>query len=784
MPISPNRLRPLWALLILLLTLGACSAPPTTPAPGDATPSAAALPTDTTMPPPAVHTTSVPDARTAARAYLDAWRSDNYAAMHALLTPLSQDAMNLEEFTKHYQGVAAEAALSGVDYEILSSLVDMELAQVNYRVTLHSVLVGDVTRDTVMHLALDRGQWRVQWDDTLVLPELTGGNYLAMDRQGYVPTRANIYDRNEQALVAMTDATAIGLYPDNIVEDQAELLFSELTRLTGLRSDAIQAMYANFPFGSGWYLPLGEISTDRIGRRWDVLSGLSGLVLSSYKSRYYFDSGVAPHVVGYVSAIQAEEVETYKRRGYLQDERVGRAGLEYWGEKYLAGKRGGALYVFSAQGQPVTRLAEAPAEPSQAIYTTLDKDFQEAAQRAISGFKGAIVAVERDTGRVVGLVSSPGFDPNAFEPINFNSYSLLSEISSDPAQPLYNRATQGQYPLGSVFKIVTMAAALESGNYTPESTLMCGYAFEELPSTPLYDWTWEHFQNDGRTQPSGELTLSQGLMRSCNPWFYHIGLDFFNRGDTKAIADMSRGFGLGSKTGIEGVVEEAGNIPEPASSLDATNLAIGQGEMQVTPLQVASFVAAVGNGGTLYRPQVIERIAPPDGEPTFEFKPEVRGELPVKQSTLKAIQEAMVGVVSSTKPYGTAQHVFLGLNIPVAGKTGTATSGQGMPHAWFAGYSFAEKPNKPDIAIAVIVENIGEGSDYAAPIFRRLMELYFRGSPGRLYPWESTYYVTRTPTLNVTLTPTPEAFYDANGNLVDADGNLLPDDFPTPETRP
>jgi hypothetical protein len=161
---------------------------------------------------PGVSTTRVPDARAIARAYLDAWKAEDYDAMYALLTGLSQDAISREKFEKHYRGVATEMALSGVDYEIISSLVQNPTsAQVGYRVTFHSTLVGDLQRETVMNLSLEQGQWRVKWDDTLVMPELAGGNYLGMER--YIPARANIYDRNGHALVAQADATAIGLIP-------------------------------------------------------------------------------------------------------------------------------------------------------------------------------------------------------------------------------------------------------------------------------------------------------------------------------------------------------------------------------------------------------------------------------------------------------------------------------------------------------------------------------------------------------------------------------------------
>jgi penicillin-binding protein 2 len=728
-------------LLLAFLILAGCSQPPQSVV----TPQVQAT---STLAAPGVSKTSAPDVKVTARTYLDAWKAEDYSTMYSLLTSVSRDALSEEEFTKHYRGIAAEAALESVNYEIMSSLTDPDTAQVSYRVTLKSILVGDIQADTVMNLGLDQGQWRVKWDDTLILPQLAGGNYLAMDLD--IPARANIYDKEAHALVAQADATAVGLYPDNIDPEQVDDLFEWLVRLTGLRADTIQAMYENYPVGAGWYLPLGEVPADQIARNYEDLSTFSGLVLSSYKSRYYFDGGIAPHVVGYVSAIQPEEVEAYKRLGYRQDERVGRDGLEKWGEPYLAGKRGGTLYVLSPQGQPVTRLAESSAQPSQAIYTTLERDFQSGVQESLGEFRGAAVVLERDTGRVLAMASSPGFDPNAFEPVNYNSFTLLNAMANQD-QPLYNRATMGQYPLGSVFKIITLAAALESGLYTPEYTYNCGWTFNELAGITLYDWTYEY-----EFPASGLLTLPQGLIRSCNPFFYHIGLDLYNQGLTTAVSDMARGFGLGAPTGIEGVNELPGQVPDPESELDATNGAIGQGALLVTPLQVADFIAALGNGGTLYRPQVVERIAPPDGIDSFAFEPQERAELPVSQETLQTLKDAMVGVVSSAQPRGTAYHVFSGLDIGVAGKTGTAQSGSGLPHAWFAGYTFEGRQDLPDIAIAVVIENVGEGSDYAAPVFRRIVELYFRGGPGRLYPWESAYNITRTPTLEgAEETPTP-----------------------------
>ncbi|MEA3351882.1 MAG: penicillin-binding transpeptidase domain-containing protein, partial [Chloroflexota bacterium] len=662
-----------------------------------------------------------------------------------------------------YRDAMAEAAIDSVEYEILSSLEsDTISAQVSYEIKLHSVLVGDIQRDTTMNLSLVDGAWRVQWAENLILPELAGGNTLWMDR--HVPARANIYDRYENPIVGYAQAVSVGIVPGHIAPSQEEDFLEELQWLTGLRPNAIAAMYQDYPLGSDWYLPLGEALYEKVDGYYNIENGYSNdvLYMYPYETRYYYNGGIAPQAIGYVSRIQADEQEILLRQGYSRDEMIGRQGIEKWGAGYLTGERGGTLYVIDPDNNVVTQLANAPAQPSQPIYTTLDADFQLAAQTALIKYGGAIVVMEVDTGRVLAMASSPWYDPNAFDPNNYNSGPWLEDIYSDySGQPMLNRATQGQYPLGSVFKIITMAAALESGLYTKETIYDCQYEFTEVAGiSPRYDWTWDHCQQElneegeCKTKPSGELTLPEGLMRSCNPYFWHIGLDLYRQGLVDAVSEMARAFGLGSLTGIEGVEEEPGAIPDPKDEIAAINGAIGQGETLVTPLQVAQFVAAIGNGGTIYQPQIIERISLPGEEPVFEFEPIVSGELPLSPGNLETIQQAMVSVVENRR--GTAYYVMGAYSsniVPIAGKTGTAESGGGKAHAWFVGYTDENRSDKPDIAIAVIGEYAGEGSEVAAPIFRAMVQQYFEGRRTYLLPWESSVGVIAIPEPEEEATP-------------------------------
>ena len=727
------------ALGLLALVLTACGTPASS-SPGS----------PTELPEPLILTDSAPDPEQAARDYLDAWKVRDYDSMYDMLSPLTRDGITQVAFAQRYDEIWKSAALTGLDYEIVSSFVlNPRQSQVRLQTALHSLAAGDINRDLQMDLTLVDDAWTVAWSDGLILPELESGRNLFLDV--VTPTRANIYDRNGLALAADSEAVALWIVPNQIGDEDAELdMLSTLRRLMDYPSnDSIQFLYDQIR-GTDFRVNLGEVPLEAFQQVQGTLASVGGVQWGNYDTRLYFEGGLAPHSLGYISWIQEEDLQDYLVQGYQGDEFVGQLGLEYWYEEPLRGRPGGTLYTTDAAGRPDTAIASQESEPPFAVYTTLDRDLQVHAQQALedSDLTGAVVVLDRDTGAVLAIASTPDFNPNLFDTGNPNSASGLSEMIQTPNDPLLNRATVGAYAPGSVFKTVTMAAALESGVYEPDTIYNCGLEFKELGGITLYDWRFAKGLGGW-----GDITLLEALERSCNPYFYHIGLDLHNRGLETAISDMAKGFGLGSATDIE-ISEQAGLVPDPETKLalfeqewaqgDSVQLAIGQSFLQVTPLQVARMMAAIGNGGTLYQPQIVDRVESAEGSILSEFEPIVQGTVPVSIENLEAVQEAMVGVVRDSK--GTARSVFLGLNLNIAGKTGTAQTGDFTdPHAWFAAYTFEEREDIADIVVVVILEFQGEGSEWAAPVARRVIESHFLGQPIKRYPWEERIRIPAVP---------------------------------------
>ena len=732
--------------MILIILLSSCSLIKKEPDPSELyTPTPTETPTP--LPEPRVMVTEVPDPTLTADAFLKAWQEERYYDMYDLLSRVSVDSVSVDYFRNRYNEAAVAMTLKNLTYEITSSLTGPNSSQVAFHVNYETVLAGNLGRDNLIDLVMENGMWKIQWQDSLVLPELADGNRLVMDIQ--VPPRGTIYDRNGVPLAYQTRAYALGVVPAQVQAGYWTNLINEFSRLTGKTPQVITEMMNRAEPTE--YLVIGEVTADTMEARYSYLYDYDGVYVTEYNAgRYYTEGGIGVHMIGYVLPISAEEAQDMQRQGYRVDERIGSLGIEAWGQEYLAGKRGASLYVVDAEGNTIDRLSRTEAEAPYSIYTTYDEQFEYDLQRAVAGLNAAVVVLERDTGRVLGMASAPGFDANLLDFNNYNSF-FSGNLLYNNDRPMYNRATQGQYPLGSVFKIIGMAAALETGIYEITDTYECGHYWNELDGIELHDWTLDH-----DTAPSGTLNLSEALMRSCNPWFYKIGKELYQQVGKDALSGMARGFGLGSLTGIGELEEEPGNVDDPNEVFAAVQLGIGQSTLLVTPLQVARFVAAIGNGGTLYRPQVVEQIVDAAGKTIAAFEPEAQAQLPVSSEHIKMIQDAMETVVRN--PRGTAYNVFINTKYNIHAKTGSASTNTGLnSNAWFAGYTDEGREDKPDIAIAVLAEFAGEGADISAPIFRRVIELYYEGQAKSLYGWETGVYITKTlsPTPTNTATPRP-----------------------------
>jgi penicillin-binding protein 2 len=697
--------RPTWPWILLVLALGSALLA------GCALPSLPSTPTPVPSP-----TLSLPPADETAFAFLQAWERGDYSAMYSLLSPAAQQAYAEDEFTETYGQVMAEATVLRVVHRILASYQPGTQARVSFVVRFETALVGDFEIQNEMPLSYGVDKWGVDWSPALILPQLSDETFVRLTT--WSPSRGNIYDRNGLGLAVQGERVEIGVVP-NQIEDEPALL-SLLTAVLVEAPADLQARYAEAQ--PHWYVPLGQISAETGQVYYDRLSTMPGVELREAWSRSYRAEIIAPHVVGIVGPIPQEEVELWRAEGYSGDELVGRLGLERWGEPYLAGERGGRLEIVSDQGQQIAVLAERPARESSSLYTTFDRTFQQEVQQILGRRQGAIAVLEAQTGRVLALATYPTFDPNLFAAgIDERTWQNLQ---ADLRRPLVNRATQGTYPAGSVFKIVTMAAGMEAGGLSAASSFLCRGTWTGLgPEWPKTCWL---------KSGHGNIRLDKALAVSCDITFYQVGL-LLNGIDQAVLPEYGRRFGFGARTGIE-VEEEAGLVPDPAWKIqakgegwapgDAVNLAIGQSELLVTPLQIATMLAATGNGGTLYRPQVVEMIASDPDAPDWAFDPVAVGQLPLSAENLEVIQDSLHEVTSAA--YGTAFQPFEGLSLTVAGKTGTAESGQRNPHAWFAGYAPAQDP---EIAIAVIVEYSGEGAVHAAPLFRQVVEAYFEIEP-------------------------------------------------------
>ena len=453
------------------------------------------------------------------------------------------------------------------------------------------------------------------------------------------------------------------------------------------------------------------------------LRAIPGVAARKVPDRVYPQGAIAAHIVGYTGEINAEELQTLAAKGYIEGDRIGRAGIEAWGEQYLAGKKGGQLTVIGPNGAVRTVIAERKSEPAADIHLTLDLDLQRPLEAALGDRPSSGVVLDPATGGILAMASHPTYDPNGFV-LGFGDPEW-ARLNDENLRPLWNRAAQFGYPSGSIFKVITATAAVERLGMTPETQIPCPAEYS-LPGSPNVwrDWTYPNAQ--------GTMTLHTAITRSCNTVFYEIGkrLDAV---DANILPEFARAFGLGKETGLEELPEIAGTVPDPKwksdvlrdgwSTGDSINFSIGQGYFLATPLQMANVYNALANGGTLLRPFLAAQVVAPDGKVLRAIERKEIGKLPTSPTTMKMIHEAMKNV--TVAPNGTALEPFQGSPIVVAGKTGTAEVPPKEHHAWFASFAPADAPK---ITVLTMAENAGPGSRIAAPIARQVYDAYAAGA--------------------------------------------------------
>jgi penicillin-binding protein 2 len=579
---------------------------------------------------------------------------------------------------------------------------------------------------------------------------LHGEEYLSQSLSNFrkslfVPAdRGLIKDRHGKTLVEnrpsydvfLTPAFCKGKQKDDVMARLAEILKMEDEDKARMRRDYDKAIFSKDKLERFKpYLIQIDIPRDIVDSIEAHRQELTCVDLIPSPHRSYKGGNLFGHVLGYMSEVKPDEMEKYPE--YRRGQTIGRSGVERRFEKDLRGVDGTKTIAVDAQGRQLAEEANqalipdeeryVAATPGNNLVLSLDSRVQELADQAFPGRAGAVVVMEAQTGFILAMLSRPSFDPNKMSMrISAAEYAALND---DTLKPLINRAIGENYHPGSTFKVVTSFAGLDKGAISVDSSIFCNGGY----TVGNHRWRCD--------KPSGHggLTVKRAITYSCDSFYYAVG----DRVGLDPIAEWARKLGYGAPTGLDLGREIPGVIPDTESVIKvfktytkghAINASIGQGEVNVTPLQTAVAYAAIGNGGTVLRPQIVRRIESPEGRLLQEFQPDIVRKIDFKPQNLSAVQAGLFGVVN--EPGGTAYGSRLDW-IKFAGKTGTAqvvTLGSkqklnveaqqylSRDHAWFAAYAPAINP---EIVVVVINEHGGWGGTASAPTASKIIAGYF-----------------------------------------------------------
>ncbi len=565
-----------------------------------------------------------------------------------------------------------------------------------YNIIFNKAYVKDNLNTIILTLINLADEYEAEWTDKLPISKTAPYSYIEGEKT----------DKLLKTLDLANYATAQNCFDEMVKRYKLEgFSKNDQRKIMGVRySMEILDFSISYPFTFA-----EDIPTEFMRRVSESAFMLQGVTIDVVPFREYSDTTLAVNLIGTVGPIFEEDWEYYKERGYSYNDKVGKSGIEKWGEEYLRGIDGEITYYLDAKGSIIK--SEITKEPvaGKTIMLSLDKNIQRLAQDSLaakvkdlrskgSSCKAATaVVVDVTTGKVMAAANYPTYDSATMNK-NYN------QLAADPAKPLMDRAFQGIYPIGSTIKPGVAVAALELNKYRNGETIKCVRTYDYFAD---YKPKCLHYH--------GSINLKTAISKSCNYFFFELG----KRIGATSLTDYFKQFGLGVKTGVE-VNDSAGLLIQPDSDrVGGTTLQISIGQMNAfTPLQLANYTATLANGGTHYRASLINQIVSYDMSQTIKtIAPEIKNEMNISQGTLKAVKDGMLSVTEE----GTGRLALSDYPIKVGGKTGTSQVNGAQDHGVFIAYAPFDNPQ---IAVAVILENGGHGYN-AGPVVRDILDAYF-----------------------------------------------------------
>ncbi|MCX7831991.1 MAG: penicillin-binding protein 2 [Actinobacteria bacterium] len=544
--------------------------------------------------------------------------------------------------------------------------------------------------------------------------------------------RGKILDRNGRVLAKNRFSFAIFVDRKKLNDKE---LFSRLAEVLETTPGSLmrKANKSSFFLGNR-VLVERDVPFEKVSYLKERKEEFKGLTIDYLSLRYYPNSNLASHVIGYVGEVSEEELKEPEMKGVSKGDIVGKTGIEKAYDTFLRGVKGKRIYEVDALGNIRRVVAEEPAVSGKDVYLTLDAEIQKQSEEAIRkaierakklGFtnanSGAALVMEVNTGKIVAMASFPDYNPNLFV-IGLDPKIWKQLTSAKSGFPLLNRTTKTGYAPGSTFKVVTLISAFENDKTFPGEGFYCAGKWFGFGK----DWPKSCWKKSGH----GHIGLIRSITESCDVVFYELGYRLYKT-KGEPLQNTARKLNFGRKTGIE-IGESEGRVPDKAWKKryfkkrenqiwlpgDTVNMAIGQGDLLATPLQIARLYAAIANGGKFYKPLLVEKVVDSRGKVIREGSPELDYEVRIGKNALRIIKQGLAGVTSE----GTARTAFSGFPVKVAGKTGTSQVYGKDDFSLFVGYAPYDNPK---YVVCVVIEQGGHGGEVAAPAARFIFSALF-----------------------------------------------------------